>query len=793
MRSRQPPDAALRAWAAAHAGSVIAGETALRRAAAQVPWTPDAPIRTTAHKVRTIEIRSAISAAPTVLPDGGMLLPVSGFLDPTRIYGGDDGSVLHTLLDRRPPTSTGRYVHAACVVLPDGDVLLGTTSTSGNAYVWDARRGTLRRTLSGHEPGPLGVAWALPPDGRPLLAVISDRSGSVRVWDGRSGAALYTLANEDDARGYHRPVAWAVLASRRTLLTCGSPSGIVRTWDVRDRSVAHAFQHPEPVQGLDWAVPRDGAPMLATACDDHAVRIWDGHAGTCLFTLSGFASVSWRVRWAVLPDGRLLLAAGGRDRNLTVWNGRTGELLLTLDGQREVRDIAWAQLPDRSLRLITACADGVHVWQVDVDPPVPPPVPAAPGAAASPAPARSPGLRAADLSAGMSVVVACAGVGLWPPAGLVEDLIAVTGPGADPAALHDARIAVLAGSPGVRRLRELSWPRAARAAFAVLLVSGLPADARFAPPPEATPGDLRAALAEALEAGEAVPGPGTVSAAELATAAEGITPRVISLLAIIGPAAAAADPVMALRLAHLAGQLPELTRRQLEIISAGPRPRQLGTRAGTGAMVHSPGTAGVSRHGRLEQMLHTQLALPADLLAIRILRDQVLYRRHLGPVPPRPQPVTLVLDVTPPVFGAAEQVLRLVAHLITVALWERGQDPVLVSLAQPRAAAPLAGRAQLARLWVSRTLDSPAATMATALRTAARLPHPVVVLAHQHAHVPALAAGPGRLLITTRHPAEPDLPARGLTHLHLQPHPTETNLTEAVTFALTYDGTGRDS
>ena len=138
------------------------------------------------------------------------------------------------------------------------------------------------------------------------------------------------------------------------------------------------------------------------------------------------------------------------------------------------------------------------------------------------------------------------------------------------AALHDARLAALAGEPGITRLRDLGtghprWGPDARAAFAALLTSGLDIPARYAPPPGTSPARLRAALDAAVTASPvAASGWGAATETEppwrppvtdLRAASAAVDERMITLLAILGPDACAADPLLPLRLAGNARQL----------------------------------------------------------------------------------------------------------------------------------------------------------------------------------------------------------------------------------------------
>jgi len=193
------------------------------------------------------------------------------------------------------------------------------------------------------------------------------------------------------------------------------------------------------------------------------------------------------------------------------------------------------------------------------------------------------------------------------------------------------------------------------------------------------------------------------------------------------------------------------------------------------------GTAGVGRRGSLTQLLSTQLALPARLLTIRYLQQQLLYRRHTVRVPPSVEPVTLIVDSTPPTYGPAEAVLRLTAHLLTMILWEHGQHPVVISLTEPGVATPLTSRAQLARLWTTRTLDPPGPAITAALQTAAGAGTRQVLLAHHYAPEHRYLPGPARRLLTTHQPPEPAPPPPAHPdHYHLPADPDQELLVETA-------------
>jgi ATP-dependent Clp protease ATP-binding subunit ClpC len=75
----------------------------------------------------------------------------------------------------------------------------------------------------------------------------------------------------------------------------------------------------------------------------------------------------------------------------------------------------------------------------------------------------------------------------------------------------------------------------------------------------------------------------------------------------------------------------------------------------------------------------SQLALPADVLAYRMRAGGLLYRSAPAAEAPRPRPVVVVLDVSPPAYGPVEALTRPAAvRAVRAAL--RGGQPAAVVL-----------------------------------------------------------------------------------------------------------------
>jgi len=258
-------------------------------------------------------------------------------------------------------------------------------------------------------------------------------------------------------------------------------------------------------------------------------------------------------------------------------------------------------------------------------------------------------------------------------------------------------------------------------------------------------------------------------------------------LQILGPAACAADPLLPVRLAHRIPHLPALTPRELRLLDSAGRPAAASRSTASGTLVYSPGTAGLTRTGPLTRLLPTQLALPRDILTMRLAENQLLYRQHRAPAPPAPEPVTIILDTTPPTFGPAGTTLRLTAHLITTTLWDHDRYPHLITLTDPNTVAELRSPADLLAIWAGATLDDPAGALSAAWAAATETGQPVVLASHfQTARGCGYRPGRASRLLTAHHTVEqPPPPPASRWHAHLPPNPTPSQLGAAISALLT--------
>lgn len=298
---------------------------------------------------------------------------------------------------------------------------------------------------------------------------------------------------------------------------------------------------------------------------------------------------------------------------------------------------------------------------------------------------------------------------------------------------------------------------------------------RAAQPAELAQGDLREPVRERRSWQVSA----EVFDALCASAAE-ISEFTLAMLDILGPAAAAADPTLPLKVRHRISALPQIGLRERRLIADSVA---LSTaRSGFAATVPggTTGTNGVSRRGKITGLLPAQLALPEDLLEYRFVGRELLYRVNEASAQTPPETVTLVLDTTPATYGPAETVLRLVAHVITVTLWSVRKTPTLVSLDHPGLVRPLTAPADLAILWTARTLEPP--DVHAALATARQLGTSAILLTEHHLvrDLPLIPHPSLRVLTTHVGDDRPTGRIGGAFHVHLPPTPTSAQVVTAV-------------
>jgi WD40 repeat protein len=236
---------------------------------------------------------------------------------------------------------------------PDGHQL-AIGSSDGVIRLYDPSTGSLQQALLGQQRAILAfdqcsLTWS--PDSKQLASCFV--LGPLHIWDAATGQLLRIIPTNSPG---NTCVAWS---PNGRLLACAGTNG-VRLWDVESWQPT-----PFPVEAgitgsLAWS--RD-SKMLAGACGDKVIRLWEVPSGKLLHKLEGFEG-----RWPTLalsPDGNTLVAAG-YEKKCPVWDAHTGKPLRTLETDKAVNTRSVAFSPDGKILAVgTALWSLVHLFEVE--------------------------------------------------------------------------------------------------------------------------------------------------------------------------------------------------------------------------------------------------------------------------------------------------------------------------------------------------------------------------------------------------------------------------------------------
>ncbi len=724
--------AADRRWAARH------GRTVGRRAPAAVS-------------------QGSGAATPTVLP-AGQGSPAFAWWPDGRTACVTTGP--GTLVRIRPPAAQPLWEWAC----PDGTITHVSVGPGGLAAVTHQDQVTVLdgdgQVLAAF-PGGGPAAWA--PDERLAVAEPGARPRQALLCQPREpGQAPQRLPMPDGVGSLGWSPDGSVLAA--------AGRGHVVLWDAqtrrRDLSPLRAGL-PEQLTGpVAWSPDGQRLAAVVRKQRSSAIVIWNTRNWAVAQEIPAGAHRSGQpLDWS--PDSRILTFAGRgvADDHVERWDTVMQRRLpaLSQPGHGPITGLSWS--PDGDT-LQVAHADGpVILWDIadlgtgdpadDIELPF-------------------------DREVLVRLVCAATGAGAAVPLSLLAGLLALLG--VEP----PEELLAFAAHRGVALLRGLRWPLPARVGLAALLAADLPRQSAYGAPPDATRDDLATAVRRILSGASCPVSRIPVPVVPLAELLDRVDDRLLTFLDLLGPEAVAAEPGLPARLRRLKDELTPLTASQRRLL--GMRVPLSGEGRSEGA-IGGHGRAGVARHGRIDALLLTQLALPRRAFAIRYSRDELLYRTRGGSPPPGPRAAVLVLDDTAAAHGQVGVTLRLIAHLLATAMIRKGHRCALVTLGAPAADVILSRPEDLIRIWTAGT-DAPpdpdaCARLAGGLltRLAAERTGDARMIVLTHPYQPAFPHG-GCITVRVHYPGHP-VSTDDPFSLSLPPDPTAAELSSAVTRLVT--------
>ncbi|MEU0877253.1 helix-turn-helix domain-containing protein [Lentzea sp. NPDC005914] len=272
-----------------------------------VAFSSDDRILATASADRTVQLWDLTGHRTAVLPHSSAVVSLAfSPTAPLLVAGTWDGTARLWNLDGTSRDLPGTSPVHAVAVSPDGRRI--ATSNDRTVRIWPVEGGE-PRVLSGHTDVVRGLAFS--PDGR-LASTSVDRT--VRVWDQDEPLVL---------TGHTAPVVAATFAG--DALATASDDHTVRLWDLPGDQIQ---AHSDSV----YSVAAHG-DLIATGSYDRTVKLWQN--GRLLTVLTGPRDAVNTVQFS--PDGKTLLAASADHRvhRWTITDPRKPEELPALDGHTD--------------------------------------------------------------------------------------------------------------------------------------------------------------------------------------------------------------------------------------------------------------------------------------------------------------------------------------------------------------------------------------------------------------------------------------------------------------------------
>lgn len=231
---------------------------------------------------------------------------------------------------------------------PNGSQIL-SSSADGTVRITSASNGALVRSINLGNPV---NAVAVAPGGSTFAAGLTN--GNVVLCDLATGTTLRTYL------GHTGSINDVRFSAAGTEILSGATDRRAILWNVSDGTILRDFVHTLAVNAVAFN-PFDPA-IIATACQDQTVQIWNSTSGENLRALTGHTGPVESVQFNA--DGTRLYSGGGGANLVIVFNPNTGELVGTFTGHTAA--VISLDLSADGKTLLSGGAEGtVRVWNTD--------------------------------------------------------------------------------------------------------------------------------------------------------------------------------------------------------------------------------------------------------------------------------------------------------------------------------------------------------------------------------------------------------------------------------------------
>ncbi len=145
-------------------------------------------------------------------------------------------------------------------------------------------------------------------------------------------------------------------------LASASEDHMVRVWNTETGKCLFTVKHTDKVLCIAWSP--DGR-TLASAALDKTIRLWDAANGRANRTIPGFFNTVWNITWS--QDSQRL--AAGTDASTHIYEARSGKLQMTIGEAFEAAtNVAWS--PDGRMLAASFLSGGVRLFDAKSDRPI---------------------------------------------------------------------------------------------------------------------------------------------------------------------------------------------------------------------------------------------------------------------------------------------------------------------------------------------------------------------------------------------------------------------------------------